>query len=122
MRIWKIHPLFMCSQHKSGQHNEIHKHLSSLYKGVKIDGRMNPIVQIELFSLQKVHDEVAKYLNHNSPLEVDEYLLWKNYPQYYYNKVDIEYNIKDLCNRCIECKRKIEKALQQGINVISCIS
>jgi len=112
MRIWKIHPLFMCSKHVTGQHSEIHKHLPSLYKGVKIDGRMNPIIQIELWSLQQVHDKFAQYLNHNSPLEVDEYLLWQNYPQYYHKKVDIEYNIKDLCDRCPVCRKKIKKALQ----------
>lgn len=117
MRIWGIHPLFLCSKHLTGQHSEIHKHLPSLYRGISIDGRMKPIIQIELWSLQRIHDECANYLNHKSPLEVDEYLLWKNYPQYYYEKIDLNYNVRDLCDRCPECKKKIEKAIKNGLPI-----
>lgn len=110
MRIWKIPLQYMCIRHINGQHNEIHKHLPSLYQGVKIDGRFNPIAQIELWSLQQVHDEVARYLpNHNSPIETDDYWLFKLYPQYYYKRVDLEYNIKDLADRCKKCKELLKK-------------
>lgn len=110
MRMWMINPELMCMKHVLGEHYEIHKHLPHLYKGVNIHGRFNPIIQIQLNSLQSRHDKLVKYLkNHNSLLEVDEQKIKDNYPKYYDLFVDIEYNIKDLSSRCKECCEKINK-------------
>jgi hypothetical protein len=98
----------MCGRHRSGEHNEISKHLPDLYAGKSIHGRMTPIVQVQLNALQRRHDELAATLNHNSPLWVDEYLIWRNYPQYYDLEVDLEHNFKDLADRCPMCRRLIE--------------
>ncbi len=107
MRIWMLPTKWMCVSHRSGEHGEIHKHLPSLYQGVKIVGRMEPLVQVQLNALQSRHDELALTLNHNSPLEVDDYLIWKNYPQYYDKVVDLEFNKRDLMQRCPDCRKLI---------------
>lgn len=109
MRMWMIDPKLMCKKHRNGCHAEIHKHLPSLYAGVSIKGRMEPVVQVQLNALQRRHDELAATLNHKSPLWIDEYLIWKNYPQYYDLTVDPEYNLRDLSERCPECRKLIKQ-------------
>lgn len=109
MRMWMINPKYMCIRHRAGEHGEIHKHLPTLYKAVSVHGRFNPIVQIQLNALQSRHDKLALILNHNSPLDIDDYLIWKNYPQYYDLNVDIDHNIKDLSARCPECCKLLKQ-------------
>lgn len=99
-----VDPKILSRQRLLGEHNEIHKHLPSLYKGVKIDGRFNGPPQIQLNALQSRHDELADEMarrgyNHSSPIEIDDYLIWKNYPQYYDIEVDIKFNMDDLKSR-----------------------
>lgn len=113
-RMWMLPPACMCGRHRSGEHNELHKHLPHWHRGVRIDGRMHPIVQIELHSLQQRHDELVATLNHNSPLRVDDGLIRRNYPQYYGCTVDLQYNVQDLAARCPKCKTLIEKYLYDG--------
>ena len=108
MRMWMLSPKLMCKKHIAGEHGEIHKHLPSLYKGIKIDGRYANIVQIQLNALQSRHDELAQYLNHNSPLKINMELIKNNYPEYFYIDVDIEFNKQDLIKRCEQCKQIIE--------------
>jgi hypothetical protein len=107
--MWMIDPNKMCKRHISGEHNEIHKHLPSLYAGVSVEGRMAPVVQIQLNALQARHDELAQYLNHKSPLEVDDGLIRRNYGPHYYRMVDVTHNEADLANRCEACRKLIWK-------------
>lgn len=107
MRMWMIDPRLMCKKHISGEHNEIHKHLPSLYKGVSITGRMGPPAQIQLNALQSRHDELAQYLNHKSPLDVDYELIRHNYREHYHTRVDPDHNLADLVYRCADCRALI---------------
>ena len=109
MRMWGITPILMCSQHITGEHNEIHKHLPHLYQGRKIDGRYSGPPQIQLNALQSRHDELAMCLNHNSPLTVDADRIKANYPQYYDVAVDVGHNMLDLYARCPKCRAIMEK-------------
>ena len=109
MRMWMLSPKLMCKKHISGEHGEIHKHLSSLYKGIKIDGRYAHIAQIQLNALQSRHDQLAQFLNHKSPIEVDDYWIYKLYPQYYHINVNLEFNLHDLMERCEKCRNLILK-------------
>ena len=115
MRMWMIDPKLLCRKHLLGEHNEIHKHKHSFEKGHSIKGRISPIVQIQPSAMQSRHDElamemVARNMNHKSPyimptldyLSEDE----KNI------KVDIDYNINDLKNRCPECKSILDNHLR----------
>ena len=104
MFMWMICPIFMCGSHKSGEHNEIHKNLPHLSMGRNIDGRFDPVVQIQLNALRYRHDELAAYLNHNSPLPQFPDLS-KIYPQHFHKVADIEYNIIKLANRCPKCRK-----------------
>lgn len=113
MRMWMINPKLLCRKHLLGEHNEIHKHIPSFRKGHKIDGRFTPIVQIELKSLLKRHDELANEMlergyNHKSPLENIPDLKF-TYPEYYDKEVDIEYSLIDLYDRCENCRVIIDK-------------
>ena len=104
MRMWMTPPEFMCSRHRSGEHNEIHKHLPGLIRGVSIAGRMAPVVQIQLNALRSRHDALAASLNHRSPLP-DFPDLSKIYPEYYDLTVDLEHNANDLAGRCPACRQ-----------------
>ena len=113
MRMWMIHPKFLCRQHLLGEHVELHKHLPTLRKGHNIKGRFYPIVQIQLDSIKSRHDELANEIirrgyNHQSPLN-DIPDLKALYPLYYNVKVDINHSLTDLCDRCKHCKERIMK-------------
>ena len=102
MRMWMIPPEFLCKNHLLGSHNEIHKHRHIFQKKHNITGRIKPVVQIEPASMEIRHNELAKYIKHNSPykqpdinyLPIDEQKA----------KVDLNISYKDLSDRCPECK------------------
>lgn len=111
MRMWMIDPKLLCMKHLVGEHGEIHKHIPSFRKRYSVDGRFANVVQIELHSIQKRHDELAEEINrrtggHKSPL-VNIPDLQMSYPQHYHKSVDTEYSKQDLCNRCDECRKNI---------------
>ena len=112
MRMWMINPNKMCDQHLLGEHGELHKFLPSFHKQYRITNRIQPVVQIELSSYKKRHDELAEEMvrrgmNHKSPLPPlpdFSYL-----PQeHYYAKVDKRISREDLMSRCLRCKSKME--------------
>lgn len=108
MRMWMIDPTLLCRKHLLGEHGEIHKHIPSFRKGYKIDGRFDPVIQIQLNALESRHDELAAEMlkrgyNHKSPL-VDVPDLKAIYPQHYDKCVDIDISISDLMIRCKDCK------------------
>lgn len=112
MRMWMIDPKLLCRKHLLGEHGEIHKHKHNFEKHHSMSGRIFPIVLIEPSSMKTRHDELAREMlkrgyNHQSPFEMPDisYL-----PENEINAlVDMEYNIKDLSNRCPECREEIEK-------------
>lgn len=104
----------MCTQHRVGEHGEIHKHQPDLRQGKKIDGRFDPFVAIELHTMQARHDYLAGYMNHKSPLVVPD--LKGIYPQHYGKVVDPIYNMRDLAGRCDDCRELIEWAVVHYTN------
>lgn len=110
-----VDPAILCRKHLLGEHGEIHKHIPSFRKGHKIDGRFDPVVQIQLNALQSRHDVLAAEMlkrgyNHNSPL-VDVPDLALTYPQHYDKVVDVNISILDLIDRCPECCNNLEKRI-----------
>ena len=111
MRLWMIDPSLLCNHHLLGEHSEIHKHRHVFVKHYSITGRIFPIVQIEPASMEIRHNEIEAEMqrrgfNHNSPYEQPDisYL-----PAEQQNaKVDLDYNLKDLCNRCEKCRERID--------------
>ena len=112
MRMWQIPPEFMCQKHILGEHYELHKHLHNFQKKHSITGRIKPVVQIEPSSMETRHNELANYINHNSPytqpdisyLPIDEQKA----------KVDLNISYKDLSDRCPECRTLLNTFVAQG--------
>ena len=108
MRMWMINPKLLCNKHLLGEHGELHKFIPSFHKKYSIDNRVSPIVQIELSSYQSRHDELAtemldRGMNHKSPLpELPDFSYLPD--EHYRAKVDINISMRDLKNRCGECK------------------
>ena len=113
MRMWMLDPALLCRKHLLGEHVELHKHLPSLRKGHKVDGRFNPVVQIQLNAIEDRHHDlviemVRRGYNHNSPLiDIPDFSLI--YPQYYDMEVDEDVSIRDLADRCPECRCNLQK-------------
>lgn len=113
--MWMINPKLLCRKHLLGEHSEIHKHKPSFLKQHKIKGRIFPIVLIEPAMMKIRHDQLAEEMikrnyNHKSPYEMpDLSYLPENQT---YAKVDIKVSLKELKNRCKDCKENIEKELK----------
>lgn len=106
-----IDPKLLCRKHLLGEHGEIHKHRHNFVKKHRITNRIFPIVQIEPFSMEKRHDDLAiemvnRGYNHQSPFSQPDisYL-----PDQEKNvRVDISNSIMDLKKRCPECESNIK--------------
>ena len=111
MRMWMLPPEYLCRKHLLGESNEIHKHKHNFEKHHSIKGRIFPIVLIEPENMKSRHDELAQEMirrgyNHNSPYEQPDLSYLPDDQRY--AKVDLEYNLNDLCERCPECRERIE--------------
>lgn len=110
MRMWGIDPSLLCRNHLLGEHNEIHKHKHIFVKMYRITKRISPVVQIEPENMKKRHDELAQEMlrrgyNHNSEYEQPDLSYLSNEERY--AKIDISLAIKDLMERCPECRVRI---------------
>lgn len=117
MRMWMIDPVLLCREHLLGSHSEIHKHRHNFVKKHNMRGRLQAPAQIAPLEMESRHDELVKEMkrrdyNHNSPYsQPDVSYLGKLLE----SKVDLDYNIRDLMNRCPECKSRIEKTFLEGV-------
>ena len=110
MRMWMLPPEMLCRKHLLGEHVEIHKHRHNFVKHHSIAGRMSPIVLIEPDAMEKRHSDLVEEMisrgyNHNSSYTLPDL----NYlPENIRNlRVDLNYNLNDLCKRCEECRKRI---------------
>jgi hypothetical protein len=82
-------------------------------KGCRMDGYIKNNL-LEPLSLKSRHDELvqemlARGYNHNSPFQMENELLY-NLPSDHLNRViDSVNSLKELLNRCPECKNRYEK-------------
>lgn len=112
MRMWGVHPKYLCKNHLLGEHGEIHKHRHNFVKRHRISKRIKPIVQIEPENMKIRHDQLAEEMvirnyNHNSPYELPD-LSYLSYDERY-AKIDINNSLVDLMNRCADCRERIIK-------------
>ena len=108
-----INPKLLCRKHLLGAHGELHKFRHNFEKKHSIKGRTHPVVQIEPASMQLRHDELvvemlSRGYNHNSPYVMPDISYLGSDA---YVKVDRELSIKDLKERCPDCKKLIDKML-----------
>lgn len=109
MRQWLVDPKLLCRKHLLGAHVEHHMFIGSLQKGRSIDGFIRDGL-VEVHMLDVRHEEIAAEMlrrgyNHKSPLpEGTADLL------YHAGRVDPQRSIKDLSDRCEECRERIKQA------------
>ena len=99
-------PSIMCRKHLLGEHVEMHMLVGTLQKGISVQGYIdNQLVELE--HIRARHDELVEEMikrgyNHKSPLP--------DYPEVGGGVVDREENLRDLANRCPDCRERIENA------------
>jgi hypothetical protein len=106
MRQWLVNPKMLCDKHLLGEHVEAHMFIGALIKKRSIAG----FISKGLYDSSKVysrHDELViemtnRGINHKSPLLSIEIPVVES-------KVNIENNIQDLKNRCVECRKRIQE-------------
>ncbi len=109
--MWGIDVKLLCNRHLLGEHGEIHKHRHNFVKRHKISGRIFPVVQIEPERMKIRHDELAREIirrgfNHHSPYVLPDLSYLKDEERY--AKIDVSISIRDLTNRCDDCKLRYE--------------
>jgi hypothetical protein len=111
MRMWMIKPSLLCKTHLLGEHYELHKHLWAFERGFKVNGRFEPVVQIQFIGYRRRHDELAaemvkRGMVHNSPLKkLPDFE--KIYPEHYNKIVDVKKSVSDLIERCSHCRGRL---------------
>lgn len=109
MRMWMCDTRILCKNHLLGEHNELHKMMGTLKKGISVDGYITNGL-LEFHSMKSRHEELVKEMklrgyNHMSPFK--NFKLGKSYgDSLYQSKVDKEKALKDLLGRCSECRRR----------------
>jgi hypothetical protein len=108
--MWMCDPRILCRKHLLGEHGELHKHLPAFNRGVRVEGRFYPVVQMQFKGYRKRHDALAKEMigrgmNHRSPLPDTAFKA--NYPEYWDTVVDREQSLKDLIGRCSRCRERL---------------
>ena len=84
----------------------MHMLVGTLQKGISVQGYIdNRLVELE--HIRARHDELVEEMikrgyNHKSPLP--------DYPEVSGGVVDREENLRDLANRCPDCRERIENA------------
>ena len=111
MRMWMLEPKLLCRKHLLGCHSEIHKHKHNFEKKHSVSGRVYPIVLIEPDNMKSYHDDLvvemlARGYNHNSEY-IQPDISYLPFGQQH-ARADIKHNIKDLCDRCEECRSRIQ--------------
>lgn len=116
MRMWMVNPVFLCAQHLSGEHGEIHKHRHNFVKQHSIAGRIEGNA-CEPSSMKTRHDELAAELQRraieagrkppDSPYELPDL---SHLPDDQRNfKVDVDANLELLVSRCPDCAARVSK-------------
>jgi len=109
-----VNPKILCRKHLLGEHVETHMFVGSIKKDHKMDGYITGGL-LDVGKLSSRHDELAKEMidrgyKHNSPIDqLGKKLITSD------RKINIEENLKDLRNRCGECKRLQEHSLCEEV-------
>ena len=119
MRMWMVPPNLMCKQHLLGEHVELHMLIGWLNKKKPL-GRFASDHLIEPRKIRQRHAALVREMrnrgmNHQSPI-------W-SYSLKYLSRpereavVDPQDNIVELRRRCPECRRRINRAIKEYMDV-----
>jgi len=105
MRMWGVSPKFLCRKHLLGEHLELHMFIGTLNKNKSLKGYIDKGL-VEVHFIKNRHEDLVKEMmkrnyNHNSPLNI-------KVPLYKAGKIDIKENLKELYNRCEECRERMK--------------
>ncbi len=103
MRMWNVDPKLLCRKHLLGEHVETHMFAGTIKKGIKYNGYIKNKL-LEIHNLKKRHDIIAEEMvrrgyNHRTPLNFESDIV--------IGEIDVEANLKDLFERCQECRKLI---------------
>jgi len=100
MRMWNVDPKIMCRKHLLGEHVELHMTVGTINKGRSVKGYLvGGFMDLSLVNIrhqQLVQEMSRRGYKHNSPLS-DISLTGGN--------VNSEENVRELANRCPECRK-----------------
>lgn len=105
MRMWMVDTKELCDTHLRGEHVETHMIVGILKKEMNIGGYIDNNL-IELTSLKKRHDELAKEMiergmNHKSEIEVPDYgYLPDEHINYIIDRKSSEEELQRRCDKC----------------------
>jgi len=114
MRMWMVDPKIMCRKHLLGEHVEHHMFIGTLKKGKRVDGYIkNNCFQPR--SLFERHDALVcemerRGYNHQSPITEEECDVCHLPNEYQYWKIDDKQSLRDLLERCPECRLRKEQS------------
>ena len=106
MRMWNVDTRLMCDRHLLGEHVEMHMFVGCIRKRMSLDGYLNnSLVRID--KIRERHDELVREFerrgfSHKSPIGRFDYSYLNSV-----GSIDADKNLKDLKNRCPDCKRKL---------------
>ena len=108
MRQWNVNPEFLCTKHLLGEHVESHMYVGCIKKGTSLKGYIDKGL-VEVHHIKSRHDELVKEMikrgmNHKTPIE--EFTCQDA------GYVDSEQNINELRTRCIKCRERIERRIE----------
>lgn len=114
MRMWLVDTRIMCRNHLLGEHLELHMFLGSLKKGKKIDGflKNNLFEPRSLYGrhIALEYEMIVRKYSHNSPITEYDCRIIENLPlEKKYWEINREQALKDLLERCPQCKKRYEK-------------
>jgi len=116
--MWLCDPKIMCQKHLCGEHLEMHMFLGTLKKQKKVDGYIANNL-FEPRSLYQRHKDLADEMgrrgyNHKSQLNETDCSCILNLPiEKQYWEIDKVAALKDLLDRCPECRKQFTSAACQ---------
>jgi hypothetical protein len=116
--MWLCDPRILCRKHLLGEHVEMHMFLGAVKKGKKIDGFLKNNL-FEPRALFKRHDDlkdemIERGYNHKSDFYLTECMCVLDLPaEKQFWEIDKERALRDLLDRCPECRQRWERINQQ---------
>ena len=114
MRDWNVDPIILCRKHLLGSHVESHMVIGCIKRGHSLDGYTDKGL-IDVSRLSQWHDGVAREIesrgwNHKSPY--DDLIARKARLPYPVGYIDYRKSIKELAERCPDCKFRIDRIIK----------
>jgi len=102
--MWLVDPKKLCRKHLLGEHLEMHYFRGTIVKGKSVLGYILKGL-VETGKIKERHDQLAKEMKRRGYKHQSEMGNFQVAPSGF---VDVQKNLKELSNRCLECRKRIE--------------